>query len=763
MVETSKKSDNDDPHRRNLSKNELVGAHNLPDSLKSLPGGKVFASSGPRIMLEIITGRTAAIIIALTWTIFIICFSIDFYLTYKSFHSSNYVLTAFDCSSYNLTQAENLPEFSCGDGTQGTWNATVRELSNVISFSMDVQQVNVSSLVANRTSNSFTFSYNLQVWTCYNEDGCGDSFDYSNSYTQDGNIWQKVLTLDDETIDVDLNTALVSDGAGDKKISLQLITNTFQNQEAIPTNGLVKSYLISVQYLNNPYHLFSSENSYQQEDTTYNFHVVRAPGNRVLAGINVILLVVTLGVLGLYCYILYKSIGSIGQWRHALSEQKWVVMYFFLVILFQNPVYCVIFWYTKQPSVTAAYATYIVNYIAQSGLFTLWLLFAHSYQRKIQRKTFFYGPKVFIGVVIFVFGVFILTYQFPSLALPRTDRSAVQAVENWSHKLKISFVICTIIYLVCIMFWTVSWFVRLILTGRMMNRLPYMSTRYMQLSFRFFSLQATLVTFYYIAQYCLVAYFISRDTTTGYATSLTVLADNINVLFRQQFQLFGKTFFLTIYAMILAFMFLPPDLLDSSGFYTTIAATYAVSEEEHKEVVKGRKQALKTVKRNLINQVTRYDQLIQAKEDVFCVDLALKLRNVSFQAYYDRVDGAQTASSFGKTQDLDSCGFELIEEFYDPTHEVYCIIAREKDVVATPKEGEEPSISAGTPSSKKASSGRIVVSFRGTASKRQMEDNMNYTQRPVDFHTLDIPSLDHLDRLTVPPQGKTLFCYSVFD
>jgi hypothetical protein len=266
----------------------------------------------------------------------------------------------------------------------------------------------------------------------------------------------------------------------------------------------------------------------------------------------------------------------------------------------------------------------------------------------------------------------------------------------------------------------------------------------MQLSFRFFSLQATLVTIYYIAQYILVAYFISRDSTPGYATSLSDIADNINVMFRQQFQLFGKTFFLTTYAMVLAFMFLPPDMLDSTGFYTTIAATYAISEDEHKEVVHGRKLAIKNVKRNLINQVTRYDQLIRAKEDVFCVDLALKMRNISFQAYYDRVDGAQTASSFGTTQDIGNLGFELIEEFYDPTHEVYCIIARE--TISVQPQDRNATAAADAPPAET----RIVVAFRGTASKRQMEDNMNYSQRSVDFHNLDIPSLDHLDRLNIP-------------
>lgn len=87
----------------------------------------------------------------------------------------------------------------------------------------------------------------------------------------------------------------------------------------------------------------------------------------------------------------------------------------------------------------------------------------------------------------------------------------------------------------------------------------------MQLSFRFFTLQATLVTIYYIFQYAAVIFFISSDTASGYQTTLTVVADNINVLFRQQFQLIGKITFLTVYAMLLAFMFLPPEFLDSTG------------------------------------------------------------------------------------------------------------------------------------------------------------------------------------------------------
>lgn len=714
------------PKKRTMATRKSV-SESAPDSLASLADGRAYASSGPRIMLEIMTARSATIIILTTWVIFAISFAVDFYTTYKSFHSSNYALTAFSCSSYNSTTMNKYNYFSCGNDNAG-WNATVTDLSNVISFSMNVQQTNLTSILSNNTASDLIFRYNVEVWTCYNQYGCGDNFNYDGGYSTDGNAWQQVLVLTDEEIDVHLSTSVQYDDEG-ARLSIQLIATTFQNQEAIPTNGLVKSYFFKIDYTQTPYDIFLGNDPSTQDDITYTVNIVRAPGNRVLAGINVALLIITIGVLCAYCTVIYKH-STEGR---ILSEQKWLIAYFLLVILFQNPVYCVIVWYhDTAPSATAAYAAFFLNNLAQSGLFTLWLLFADSYNRKLRRKIFFYTPKVLIGLLIFIFGLLVQTYQFPSLAVPRSYRSSVQAVQNWSTHLQVSFVACTIIYLILIWVWTIYWSVNLVLTGRAMARLPYMSTRYMQLSYRFFSLQATLVTIYYIAQYLSVIYFLSKNNSAaGYSTSLTVLTDNINVLFRQQFQLFGKTLFLTTYAMVLAFMFLPPDVTDSSGFYATVAATYAVSEDEHRALVATRKSALKAIKRNLINQVTRLDQLVRAKEDVFCVEVALALRDVSFQSYYDSPEGAKTASAFGDTQDLEGIGFELVEEFYDSTHEVYCIICRELKPTK-----------------------RIVVSFRGTASKKQMEDNMNYTKRPVDFFELGITSLDHLDRLALPKNGK---------
>eukprot|EP01031_Cornospumella_fuschlensis_P047869 gene47869-58645_t len=306
----------------------------------------------------------------------------------------------------------------------------------------------------------------------------------------------------------------------------------------------------------------------------------------------------------------------------------------------------------------------------------------------------------------------VLTFQFPGLDPTNPDRNAVEAVQNWSEALKLDFIGFTMLYLILIWIWALYWLVILYRTGNKLKRLPYMSTRYMQLSYRFFVVQATLVTLYYVLQYAAVIYFISlgaRDGANIY--DLTSLTDNINTLFRQQTQLFGKTLFLTVYAVTLAFFYLPADVLDNTGIAASLAATYTITEEEHKRVVQARKKALDKVNRNLLNQMTGVNTLVNAKTDVFCVDLALNMRNIAFQAYYD-IEGKKTASGYEGNVDLASIGYELVDSFYCAEYELFCFIARE------------------------IKTQRLVVTFRGTASKKQMEANLKYSQVPVNFETL---------------------------
>jgi hypothetical protein len=504
--------------------------------------GRIYASNAPKILLETITARTATVIIALTYIFFLLGFCVDFYTTYRSFHSSNYKLSALPCSTGDVNQTANF--ISCSSGRY--WNATVTELANVISVKLDVEQKNVSSQIAN-TTDVFDLKYNIDLWACYNQEGCGTRFASDDYYTDDADTWQHVYFKNEQDMRIDVEVDVSKDGETEQ-LTKSLFPSTFQNQESIPTNGLVKAYFISVEYTDDPYNLFISQKNDSYHDTFYYFDVVERPRQETVNIVTILLLFVTLFVLGWYVHML-------SQQKKVLSEQKWVVAYFALLVLFQNPVYCIIVFYKNAPSVQDAYASYVIGYIAQSGLFILWLLFADSIHRKTANKRIFYGPKVFIGLVIFTFGkpvcwlsvvgialctvccdlecaavscwigcrgsmstaflgciilnsggwqlhfcalrncsvqfpqplvvlitpcpalysalhlfptltplhcaacacigIVILTFQFPGLSASQNEhaRSAVQAVANWTPRLRAQFIVFTIMYLMLIWVW----------------------------------------------------------------------------------------------------------------------------------------------------------------------------------------------------------------------------------------------------------------------------------------------------------------------
>lgn len=630
---------------------------------------RLYANNAPRIFLETITARTALIIIVITYAIFILGFGLDLNSIYRSFNSQNYRISALDCKTYNGT-ADLYSSHTWGCTTGKTWNSSVTHLENVLSVKLHVQQSNVTHILTN-ANQTFELRYNTFIWACYDIGGCGDKFAADDSYTSNPNIWQQVLFQYDQSITITLPNK--DDLANEYyALDLELVSNMFQNQESIPTNGLIKSYYLNIEYLKDPYGLFTAPETPNEYDylsyVTYTFDVSNRDQEEVADAFTVILMFFTVVLLCFYIYVL-------SQQKRLLSEQKWLVAYIVLVIMLQNPVYCVIVWFSTAPRPADAYACYVVSYVAQSGLFILWLLFADSVHRKMNSKIVFYTPKVLIGVATLVCGIAILTFQFPGVSIHGDeDRNAVEAIDNWSDDLKKNFVGFTMSYMILTILWAVAWFIQLYLTGRKLRQLPYMNTRYLQLSYRFFLVQATLLALYYILQYTAVFYYLSQGTNDTY--DVTSVCNSINTLLRQQTHLFGKILFLTVYALILTFLFLPSNLWENSAIKATLAATYVISEHELQEVVKSRRQAIQKLKKNLLNQVTGVNTLVNAKTDVFCVDIAVNLRDVSLQAYYDP-PGLKTESGLEGVMDLASIGYEMINKMYNSDHEVFCFVARE--------------------------------------------------------------------------------------
>lgn len=708
----------------------------------------------PKIMLETLTARTTLIIIIATYAAFIIGFALDFVSIYESFNSSNHQLGSRFCKNqtalepifdeisyytpqYSLNDHVITSKFSCSYNAT-RWQSLITDVDNVISIKLSVHQSNLTLLFPSDepVDSTLYVPYNLQIWACFNKNGCKNNFynndipDYSSGSrllnSHNDNLWYNVIKLENQVAKVKSNSFNDANESHKETAELdyRLLPNTFQNQESIPTKGLIRSYYILIDYgsqdSDSSYSpLFSPFSEEVSKYINYNFEIVTRPSEPVTDVLTIILFFLTLLVIFYYFKIIKK------YKKKLLPEQKWIVYYLISVLLFQNPIYFIVVWLTSAPSPTTAYFAYTFSIVAQVGLFIIWLLFSDSLHRKIKNTLYFYFPKALLPLLIFIFYQILLSDQFPSVShssfSSKNSATSVEAVYNWSEGKKVSFITITIFYIVFFALWAIFWFVRLYLTGRKLNRLPYIMTRYLQLSFRFFTIQAVLVIIYFIFQYVSVVYFMtSKVQKNDKYSGLTSITDNINTILRQQFQLFGKTFFLTIYSFLLAFLFLPADYFtdkNNQELKSLFSASYTITERENLLMTLERKSSIRKLNKKFIHQMMRTNELAQVKPNVFCVDIAIELRNLSFQSYYDPPD-LDTFSGYGKLS-LDSLGYELLGYIYDASFESYCIIVR-----------------------KRTGKRQIVVSFRGTACKRQMEINLMYAKKKVVFDELPMDKVN---------------------
>ena len=101
-----------------------------------------------------------------------------------------------------------------------------------------------------------------------------------------------------------------------------------------------------------------------------------------------------------------------------MLSQKWIVVYFVALLLYQNPIYCVLVW-LEHPSASSVYASYTLDAIGQATFFTVWLFFASAIYCRIN-TIYFYTSKVLFGLLILTSNMVVLTLQFPSLVIHRS-------------------------------------------------------------------------------------------------------------------------------------------------------------------------------------------------------------------------------------------------------------------------------------------------------------------------------------------------------
>jgi len=231
-------------------------------------------------------------------------------------------------------------------------------------------------------------------------------------------------------------------------------------------------------------------------------------------------------------------------------------------------------------------------------------------------------------------------------------------------------------------------------------------------------MQATLFAAVIIFEYAYAIYKLAKPSE---ATSIELIADDLNTLLRMQIRPFGKMLFVSTYVFLLLFMYLPPG-----SHLKHLQAKYVFSEREQKRRLQD--QQAREARRD---ELFRFGGIVDKDteeeyehENVnifpFCVETACWLMEIAWEAYYD-TKSAKTTSGFGD-MNLDQHKIELDEFISNDVTDTHVLVGRRRD---------NPS--------------RLVVAFRGSSSSTHWYHNMRFTQKGLDLETMqsaDSPAED---------------------
>jgi hypothetical protein len=259
------------------------------------------------------------------------------------------------------------------------WIGRTNNLSNVISVGLRYRAMNISSLGIGNTTidlnadvedlggdsrdsngnlmKSIHAEYDVDLYACFKKNYCDKTGDEDSR-------WIPVLTKKNQRSHLlDFYDPVA------QSISLDVIGNTFQNQESLPTKSLVQSYLIFVHYnISSAIFIQTWNEDYPQG--FYEFNSISRPSTALGDLLRPILLSITVIVALWYAHSIHSIFPNISNW---LRERKWILFYFFTLILYQNPIYCIICHHRAPPGVWI-FLSYALDAFSQASFFLIWLM-----------------------------------------------------------------------------------------------------------------------------------------------------------------------------------------------------------------------------------------------------------------------------------------------------------------------------------------------------------------------------------------------------
>jgi hypothetical protein len=298
------------------------------------------------------------------------------------------------------------------------------------------------------------------------------------------------------------------------------------------------------------------------------------------------------------------------------------------------------------------------------------------------------------------------------------------STRNWPTEVKAQFVYSFFVLTLLVVCWIFLYLWNLYTSFSYLQRVPYSKTRYAQLSFRFFLLEAFCVALFYVIRFVGLATFTFMEVND----SIGDIAESLNQSLKLDISQAGKTVFVSVYALILAFIYLPADTYQDSNVMRALNIAFVLRRSDIESVRIGRKAAIEYLS---LNTGGLMSIMLDIPEDVFCAELALWLSKFANEAYYDAPD-LETRSACGpmllgnitmldlspnvdnnvlkERSDSRRLKVELLHTFYQDGKQTFGALFRDIEQKS------------------------LILSFRGTNCKDQWQTNLNY--RFVDVHDM---------------------------
>ena len=305
-----------------------------------------------------------------------------------------------------------------------------------------------------------------------------------------------------------------------------------------------------------------------------------------------------------------RALHEIG-YKGILREQLWICVLLFMLLLYQSPAYIAVVTYPVRRSF---FAFAYLCVISLSTILTFWLVLVHDLSGVAVDMIKFYRPKLIFQVC------FCICFLVTTVYRPADSHSSLFLV----------FKVATILVFTA---WGFFMFRYLLSARRRLKQLPYVTTRYRQLSYRFFVIQSVAVVIYFITKH-IVELVGTQNISFAYWDSVS------------------ECVMLTVYGYTLAYIYSPPP---KDSHYRADALDLILSEAE-------------------------VDQNGHLKPQ-FKLGTAHWLLYFANQAYVNVPGFPFSESSTDPCDIVSHFGFDVIEVINDPETDTHCYIARSENIV----------------------------------------------------------------------------------